>query len=403
MPDRPSPRTSRLRVALLVCSCLVVTLLLGGSLALGVGSEQSTHRQVILFAEVLSLILDNYVDQPDADTLLLGAYEGMLGGLDPLGAYLTPAEAAAWKKGGQGKHVGPGVSVLKGAGYLHVVSVAAGSPAATAGIQPGDQIRRIDDASLRDLSLAQARRRLEGEPGSTVKLLLLRPKDGFKRLDVTVARASRKDTPWALNVDTHRGVAILTPADLARMPDKALLAELEAVRAKGVDRLLLDLRDLSDAGVKDGARVAALFGGGEALLLKDKAGKVLDSVGDKAEKASPAWPGSVGVLVNGATAGGAEALAALLRAQKHAAIYGEATQGLGAEPKLIELQDGSALLISASVWETASGVRWNDDGLQPDTVVSVSGAEQDDLEAQLGRTLDLFVKATAPAEARKAA
>ena len=109
------------------------------------------------------------------------------------------------------------------------------------------------------------------------------------------------------------------------------------------------------------------------------------------------------MLVNGATAAGAEALAALLRAQKHAAVYGEATQGLGAEPKLIELQDGSALLISASVWETASGARWNEDGLTPDTVVAVSGADEDDLAAQLGKALDLFVKATETAEAKKAA
>ena len=98
MPDRTAPRTLRPRVVLLFASCLVVTLLLGGSLSLGVGSEQSTHRQVILFAEVLSLILDNYVDQPDPDALLMGAYEGMLSGLDPMGAYLSPSEAAAWKK-----------------------------------------------------------------------------------------------------------------------------------------------------------------------------------------------------------------------------------------------------------------------------------------------------------------
>src|SRR4030095_7401552 len=60
-------RTFRPRVVLLFASCLVVTLLLGGSLALGVGSEQSTHRQVILFAEVLSLLLDNYRDHTDPD------------------------------------------------------------------------------------------------------------------------------------------------------------------------------------------------------------------------------------------------------------------------------------------------------------------------------------------------
>ena len=401
MADRP-PRTTRSRVVLLFTSCLVVTLLLGGSLALGVGSEQSTHRQVILFAEVLSLILDNYVDQPDPDALLMGAYEGMLSGLDPLGAYLSPAEAAAWKKGGQGRLVGPGVSVLKGAGYLHVVSVAANSPAATAGILPGDQIRRIDDASLRDLSLAQARRKLDGEPGTSVKLLLLRPKDSFKRLEVTVGRAARKDTPWHMTVDASRGVAILTPADLARMPDKALLAEMDALHGRGIERLLIDLRDLSDASVKDGAKVAAMFAGGEQLVLKDKQGKVVEKVAAPG-RASANWPGSVGVLVNGATAQGAEALAALLRAQKHATVYGEATQGLGAEPKLVDLQDGSALLISASVWETASGQRWTEDGLQPDTVVAVTGADEDDLAAQLGKALDLFVKATEPAEVKKAA
>jgi carboxyl-terminal processing protease len=283
---------------------------------------------VILFAEVLSLILDNYVDQPDPDALLMGAYEGMLSGLDPNGAFLTPAEAAAWKKGGQGKQVGPGVSVLKGAGYLHVVSVAAGSAAANAGIQPGDQIRRIDDASLRDLSLAQAKRRLEGEPGSSVKLLLLRPKEGFKRMEVTVARGARKDTPWALTVDAHRSVAILTPADLARMPDKALPVRARCRAGAGDRAAPARPADLPDASIKDGARVASLFTSGDQLLLKDKAGKVLDKVSSApAGRGGTAWPGSVGVLVNGATAAGAEALTALLRAQKHATVYGEATQG----------------------------------------------------------------------------
>ena len=295
------------------------------------------------------------------------------------------------------------MSVLKGSGYLHVVSVAAGSPAANAGIQPGDQIRRIDDTSLRDLSLGQARRRLDGEPGSTVKLLLLRPRDAFKRLEVTVARAARKDTPWRMTVDSGRGVAILTPADLSRMPDKALLAELDGLHGRGIDRLLIDLRDLSDASIKDGARVAGLFATGDQLVLKDKQGRVVEKVASSGSARTLAWPGSVGVLVNGATAGGAEALAALLRAQKHAAVYGEGTQGLGAEPKLVELQDGSALLISASVWETASGVRWNEDGLTPDTVVAVSGADEDDLAAQLGKALDLFVKSTETAEATKKA
>ena len=263
MPETPV-RTSRGRILLLTASCLVVTLLLGGGLALGV--EQSSHRQVILFAEVLSLILDNYVDPPDAEALMKGAYEGMLGGLDPMGAYLTAGEVAAWKKAPQGKRVGPGVTVLKGAGYLHVVAVAAGSSAASAGIEQGDQIRRIDEASLRDLSLAQARRRLEGEPGSTVKVSVLRPRDGFKRQELTLTRTPRTDAPWSLSRDAARHVAVLTTVDLARLPDKALLTELEGLPAKGVDRLLLDLRDVADGSVKDGARLAGVFATGDQLV-----------------------------------------------------------------------------------------------------------------------------------------
>ena len=84
-------------VPLFVASVLIVAFLLGGGLFVRVGAAESSYRQAVLFAEVLSLVLDNYVDPVEAQKLLDGAYEGMLAGLDPNGAYLSPDEVAEWK------------------------------------------------------------------------------------------------------------------------------------------------------------------------------------------------------------------------------------------------------------------------------------------------------------------
>ena len=83
------------RTILLLLSLAVVVFLLGGGLAVKVGAGENSYRQVVVFSEILSLVMDNYVDPVDAQELLDGAYEGMLGGLDAHGAYLKPDEVQA--------------------------------------------------------------------------------------------------------------------------------------------------------------------------------------------------------------------------------------------------------------------------------------------------------------------
>ena len=112
------------RTMLLVASGLLVIGLLVGGLAVRVGADDGSFRQTVLFSEILSLILDNYVDPLEADALLRGAYEGMLGGLDPNGAYLTTEEVREWKAGRDAEAVDPGLSVLKVGRTVQVVAVA---------------------------------------------------------------------------------------------------------------------------------------------------------------------------------------------------------------------------------------------------------------------------------------
>lgn len=391
---------SRSRFGLLILSAVLAAALAAGGLLARAGSVESPYRQAILFAEVLSLVVDNYVDPVDQDALLDGAFEGLVLGLDANGAYLTPAEVARWKGAEAAGGAEPGVSVLKVYGGIEVVAVAPGSPADRAGIGAGDQIRRIDGRSVREMSLRQAVRLLRGEPGSEVRLGILHVQEGFKREEVTVRRAVI-DAP-AYSVREERGVAILRIADLPRVDPTAVARDLETLRGKDVRRLLVDLRDSTTGGPREACRVAGLFARGDCFVLRERGGKELERV--RADGAAEAWPGTLGVLVNGGTAGGSEAIAHALRTRRGALVYGETTYGLGAEPRLFELPDGSGVLVSAFLWEGPDGRTWNGEGLSPDRTIRGTGRPADADAEQFRLTLDDFAAKPEPNEAaRKAA
>src|SRR5262245_24149604 len=113
----------RLRLGLVAVSASVVLFVIAGGLALRVGAAEGSFRHVIQFSEVLGLVLDNYVDPVEQESLLEGAYEGLMGGLDARGSYLTPPEVAAWKKPLPEVVVDPGVSVLKAGASLQIIAV----------------------------------------------------------------------------------------------------------------------------------------------------------------------------------------------------------------------------------------------------------------------------------------
>ena len=383
---------------MLLASIAVVLLLVGGGLVVNVGAAESSYRQAVLFAEILAQVSDNYVDPIDPTILLDGAYEGMLGGLDPNGAYLSPAEVAEWKKKRPDGLVGPGFSVLRVGRVLQVVALDPSSPAHDSGLKVGDHVRSIDGAQTADLSLPQARRRLEGEVGTIVRLEVLHPSDSFRRETIEVHRRAGAGRGFALAVED--GIAVLRLDDLRAADPAKLAAELADVRSRGVEQLLVDLRFLADGRPQDLGATASELAGAIRLRLRDRSGRLLDSVERAA--ATPAWPGPVSVLVNGATAGGAEALALLLRLGRGARVYGQSTYGLGAEPKLYELDNGAGVVVSAARWETEVGETWNGDGLEPDEVVEGRGddplsASADQLHQVLERLRSAVARAAEPA------
>lgn len=389
----PAQEIMRSNRALLAGLSAAVTLLLVcGGVAVALGAADGAYRQVRLFSEVLSLVLDNYVEEVDADVLLRGAYRGLLGGLGARGGYLTREQVEAWREAPP-DGADPGIVVLKAFGSLQVVSVLPGSPADVAGIEPGDQIRRLDGEPVRDLSLDQAVRKLRGAPGSTVRLGLLRPLEGYRREEIVVERARRAGP--AYRIDVEKGVGVLALVDPLRVDSAGVARELEQLRSGGVRKLLLDLRNVAEASPRDIAPLAELFTSGSLFRRTDRSGRTVEAMDGRRER--PAWTGEVAVLVNAGTADGAEGLAQLLRERLRAPVYGEGTYGLGSEAKLLELPDGGGLLVPAYAWVTAAGTAWDGEGLKPDHIVRAEGKPAEAKAEQLRKVIEALAAPEAKA------
>lgn len=378
----------------LLISVTLVLFLLGGGLVVKVGAEENSFHQVVVFSEVLSLVLDNYVESMEVRELLHSAYEGMLAGLDSHGAYLTPDELKEWKSYDAAGQTDPGITVLLAGRALQVVSVEPGSPAEEAGIKVGDQIRHVNDRPVRELSLDQAWRSIQGTAGTTVRLDLFHSGDGFRREEIEVARADRKSP--AYHLDVQRDIGVLRIHDMDRVATEPLIEELDDVRSRGITRLLLDLRNLADNQPGRVESLAGLFSNGPLLRLRNRSGELLDDVSSSRE--DTAWSGSITVLVNGATAGSAEGLASVIRTAREGVVIGEQTYGLGSRVKLYEMEDGSGLLVSNAMWETVSGASWNGDGIEPDQVIRGKGEDYEQRFAdQMSKALDFMESAEAEA------
>ena len=386
------------RRALLLCSGLLVCFIVGGGLVVQVGASDNTAKQAVLFAEILDLVLDNYVDPTDATELLDGAYEAMVNGIDPNGAYLTPDEVAEWKRMAKADgQAGPGLTVLKIGRTLQIVGVSEGSSAAEAGIEVGNQVRMIDGKDVQELSLDQARSLLSGRSKSRVEVEVVRPLDDFARDTHELIRVKEPGPAFESRVEGEIGVVSLHHLDF---PASMLGERLSQLRQRGIEHLLLDLRNLADGDARLALPVAALFLDDGALTLRSRAGEVLEQVKADGKRV---WSGELSLLTNGATAEAGEALAVLLTDGDNVSIYGEVTFGLGAEPELFPLDNGGALVVSTQRWESAGGTAWHGEGLEPDERVRGRGETYAEVSSdQLQKVLDLL-SGVVPEEEKAAA
>ncbi|MBI4161823.1 MAG: PDZ domain-containing protein [Acidobacteria bacterium] len=353
------------RVWFLSLSAAGVLFVLGGVLLGNVlAREENTYAYLRLFHDAVQLIENNYVEEVEADHLLRGAYQGLLEALDPESEYLPAPEYQELLLGGPLPPADPGIGLHRVRGHLLVLSVRPGGPADRAGIQRGDQIQRIDVISTQAMSLSGAESRLRGERGADVTLTLAPSGGGTTR----EMRLTREASPPPVELEfLGEGTGRLRlrglPADAAARVEESLV-DFQRRDGRG---LILDLRDTSARSLRPALDTARLFLDAGPLALVQERDGARSPIEEQTR--TPAWRGPIVVLVNGATASGAELLAAALQGSGRSALLGQNTFGSGTRTELFPLPNGAAVRLSTGRLLAPDGKAWHGTGLTPDLVL----------------------------------
>jgi len=358
--------SSRLKYIVVSTSTCVTVLLLIGSV-LGQGAPQDdTYKHIGVFTDVVSRIKSEYVEEPDMKSVTLGALNGMLEAIDPFASYLNADQYKDYQKNKDARRPDVGLILSKKFGYVGVVGVIPGSPAARAGFTTGDMIESIKDIATRDMPLAYADLLLKGDPGSTVELSVVRvqrPEPQAVKLTRTVlALPAVEDQMLA-----GQQVAYVKPGALSAAKVKETAAEIEKLQKQGAQKIVLDLRNTSVGEPEDGIAFANLFlNKGRITYLQGQrvARQNFDADPSKAITTLP-----VVVLTNRGTAAAAEIAAAALMDNKRAELVGERTYGDASLRRAITMEDGSAIILSVAKYYAADGKAIQDNGVTPKNAV----------------------------------
>jgi carboxyl-terminal processing protease len=327
------------------------------------GEQDGAYRQIGVYQQVLRRIQSDYVTDPNINTVTTGALHGLLESLDADSSYLSPTEFKIYQDRPATGVAQVGLTVSKRFGYATVVSVVPGSPADHEKISDGDVIESIGDQSTRELSLAVIRLMLEGKPGSTVTVTLVRPRKSDPD-KVTMTRAI-VPTPALADQQYESGsILYLKPGILS----KARVDEMASkIKANKSHKVVLDLRDAAGGDEDEGLRLANLFINSGTLAMLEGQKFPKQTFTADASKCITSAP--VVVLVNRGTYGPAELTAAAIEAAKRGDVVGERTFGEGSVQKTIDLPDGAAILLTVAKYEGPDGKKIQDEAVVPNVQV----------------------------------
>jgi len=357
-------------LVLAVSVAIVAFVAVGGFMNRAMAARGGSFQHLRIFDDVVSLISNNYVEQVDLDKLMHGAMHGLADGLDPDTAYLDTAQTAAFEKGAALQSGRTGIELTRQY-YLRVIAARDGSPAARAGLQPGDHIRAIDGQSTRDTSVYEGIRLLAGEPGTTVHLTVLRGNAADPH-EIELTREALKDIRVTGRMAAPGTGYLRVPAFGAETADQ-VRREASALQKAGATRLVIDVRGNAFGSMESGLPAARLFVKSGTLAYRQDRGQEKEEVEVPAGAASLDLP--VVVLTDNGTAGAAELFAGALQGNRRAQIVGERTRGRAAQQRLVKLPDGSSLLLTHLFYLSPGGGSIHEKGLVPDVAVSQPDVE----------------------------
>jgi carboxyl-terminal processing protease len=393
MPSRfrPAGFAGLVRTSVLVLAAFAGGLIFARPLSAG---RFNPYQKLGVFTKVLSYIETHYVEDLSETDLMYGAARGLTDVLDPHSRFMDPEEYGRLKRETEGNEEieGIGIDVEKRKNRFVIISPIEGSPAAKAGIEPGDVIKRVDGVDIATLEFDEAVARMQGPGGSEVTLVVDRR---GRELTFRIRRA-KYEVKAVEGRMLEDGVGYIKLRVFAAGVDTAMEKLLDQFsknqKAGGLRGLVLDMRRNPGGLLDQGIRVADLFIS-DGLIVKTvgKGGKVMDEAKAHSHGTYAGFP--MIVLVDGATASAAEIVAGALQDHNRAVVLGTQTFGKGSVQTVIDL-DGCGgkpcgLKLTVARYYTPKGRSIQGQGITPNVVVDATAPPGDALDAELPRERDL--------------
>jgi len=363
----------------------------GGAQAANSSNTADTYKQLNLFGDVFELVRSDYVDEVSDETLVEGAINGMLTALDPHSNYLNAKNFNDMKVQTRGEFGGLGIEVSMENGLVKVVSPIDDTPAAHAGLKPGDLITHLEGTPVQGLTLPEAVEKMRGPVNSDINLTIRR--EGKEPFDVKLTRAVIRIQSVRSHLEGNN-IGYVRITSFNEQTDVGLNNAMKNLKATANNKLIgvvLDLRN-NPGGLLDQAVAVS-----DAFLDK---GEIVSTRGRRSDDAQRynARPGDiaaglpVAVLINGGSASASEIVAGALQDHHRAVLIGTRSFGKGSVQTIIPLAGHGAMRLTTARYYTPSGRSIQAKGIDPDIVVEAAKIEhapkKDDKTATAGDTKD---------------
>src|SRR5229473_3515070 len=355
----------------------------GGAQAASSSNSAETYKQLNLFGDVFELVRADYVDEVSDDTLIEGAINGMLTALDPHSNYLNAKNFNDMKVQTRGEFGGLGIEVSMENGLVKVVSPIDDTPAAHAGLKPGDLITHIDNTPVQGLTLPEAVEKMRGLINTDITLTIRR--EGREPFDVKLTRANIKIQSVRSHVES-KNIGYIRITSFNEQTDVGLANAMKNLKQQADNKLIgviLDLRN-NPGGLLDQAVAVS-----DAFLDK---GEIVSTRGRRSDDAQRynARPGAkpasglpIAVLINGGSASASEIVAGALQDHHRAVLLGTRSFGKGSVQTIVQLPGHGAMRLTTARYYTPSGRSIQAKGIEPD--ISVEPAKIERLTLAEGR------------------
>lgn len=342
-------------------------------------------RQMEELVRVMETVRAQYVDPGKVawPRLMAGALRGMLEELDPHCQYLSPEVYARLKESPEAGSDGAGFTLAPRGDGLVVVSVREDGPAARAGLMPGDHVLRLGETPVGRLTWLEAMQLLRGAPGEPVALAVSRPGTGESLAFSFVREAERRETVRdamlldpLLAGDAKLGYLRLT--QFASGTPTELADALDRLEERGMQALILDLRNNPGGLLTATVECCGEFlpASTAVVTTESRAGTGSPAVFKTPSRKRRERGYPVAVLVNHASASGAELMAAALQDLGRAVIAGTTTFGKGSVQSILPVGSGTAIRLTTALYFTPKHRPIHGKGVVPDISLPLTAAQE---------------------------